>query len=264
MITRHRQAKHEVTLILLAVAATVVVVFAGTGTALAAAPPVKLALSSHITSGFEYPVSVAVNNDPHSPEYGDVYVLDRGHGRVQVLSTTGAFVEMFGQEVDETHPGNICTAESHDTCQAGVQGSAPGQFSDSSSIVVDPSDGNVFVAEQVVPYEEFGERVQEFTAEGQFVLEIGKGVNTTKDKEASASGVSKNLCSELEICGAPGVQGSQEDGAFKFESGAGNLLAVGGTGSKDLLYVGEEGRVQEFEAASGNWAGEIPLTLLPV
>jgi hypothetical protein len=263
MITPHRHIKHEVTLIILAIATTVVVVFAGAGTALAA-PPVKLALSSHITNGFEYPASVAVNNDPHSPEYRDVYVLDRNHYRVQVLSPTGVFVEMFGQEVNETTKGNVCTARSGNTCQAGVQGPAPGQFSLPFSLAVDPSDGNVFVAERVEPYEEFGQRVQEFTAEGQFVLEIGKEVNTTRDTEPLATTAQKNLCGELEMCGAPGVYGSQEDGAFKFEEGHGNLLAVGGTGSKDLLYVGEEGRVQEFEAASGNWAGEIPLTSLPV
>src|SRR6202167_1389385 len=262
MITRHRHIKHEVTLIRLAVATTVVVVLAGAGTVLAARP-VKLALSSHITNGFEYPESVAVNNDPHSPEYRDVYVLEGDHGRVQVLSSTGAFVEMFGREVNETTKGNVCTALSGNTCQAGVQGSAPGQFSDAFSIAVDPSDGNVFVAEQVEPYEEFGERVQELTAEGRLVPQIRKAGNTTKDKETGASDAAKNLWSELEICGAPGVYGSQEDGAFKFESGAGNLLAVGGTGSKDLLYVGEERRVQEFEAVGGNWAGEISLTSIP-
>ena len=32
--------------------------------------------------------------------------------------------------------------------------------------------------------------------------------------------------------------------------------------AKDLLYVGDEHRVQEFEAASGKWVGEIPLTSL--
>ena len=52
--------------------------------------------------GFNYPKSVAVDNDPTSPEYNDVYVSDENNHRVQILSPTGAFVSMFGWGVNKT------------------------------------------------------------------------------------------------------------------------------------------------------------------
>ena len=57
---------------------------------------------------------VAVDNDPTSSEYGDVYVAEDGAHRVLVLSESGAFVEMFGTEVNEKTKGNVCTAASHE------------------------------------------------------------------------------------------------------------------------------------------------------
>jgi hypothetical protein len=222
--------------------------------------------------GFSYPLSVAVNNDPASPSAGDVYVADEANHRVQVLSATGVFVSMFGWEVNQTKdetPGatqaekNVCTAESKDTCKAGVRGTTPGQFYEAFSIAVDAARGNVFVAERV--YGETGgetasgSRVQEFTGTGTWLLEIGKEVNKT---------TKANACTETEAeggatCGAPALiplsaGHVSEHGAFNLEIGRGNTLAVGGP--EDLLYVGDEHRVQEFTAANGTWTGEIPLT----
>ena len=229
--------------------------------------PVKLALSGQIKSGFEYAEGVAVNNYPGSPGYGDVYVVDKGHHRVQVLSPTGTFIEMFGHDVNATTEGNVCTAVSGNKCQTGADGVAGGEISEASSIAIDPSSGDVYVAEDAGFGGEFGLRVQEFTAEGKFVLEIGKEVNVVKDKGTGATQPEKNLCSEVEVekggeCGAPALEvpGSNEDSDFNFESVRSNLLAVGGTGSKDTLYVGDERRVQEFDASTGVWIGEIPLT----
>jgi hypothetical protein len=222
--------------------------------------------------GFSYPLSVAVSNDPASPFSGDVYVADEANHRVQVLSATGVFVSMFGWEVNQTKdetPGatqtekNICTAESKDTCKAGVRGSSPGQFYEAFSVATDTASGNVFVAEQV-DGEASGEtasgfRVQEFTATGTWLLEIGKEVNKT---------TKTNACTETEVeggatCGGPALiplpaVHVSEPGAFNLEVGRGNTLAVGGP--EDLLYVGDEHRVQEFATANGTWTGEIPLT----
>jgi hypothetical protein len=266
MNTPHHHTTRKITLTLLTIAATLIMAIAGvTAAAHAAAPPVKLTLSNHITNGFAYPVGVAVGNDLASPEYGDIYVADRINHRVQVLSGSGAFVEMFGAEVDATTKENICTALSHNSCQAGVEGAVAGQFGHPESIAVDPSSGDVYVAEYVFANGEYGLRVQEFTAEGKFVLEIGRAVNVTKGKEPAASEAEKNLCREVEVekgteCGGPAqeIVGGSEDGALNFGQNQGDLLAVGG--KEDLLYVGDEHRVQEFSAATGKWVGEIPLT----
>lgn len=213
---------------------------------------------STIPGGFSFPGGVAVA--PSGSVFaGDVYVTDTVNARVQELTATGAFVRMFGWEVNETKDHevkatqaekNVCTEEEIKTsgvkCKAGVLGTAPGQFDSAASVTVDTA-GDVYVAEAYG-----GHRVQKFTAEGRFVLEIGKEVNeTTKG----------NLCTQEEIektgvkCTSPSAGGGG-DGAFSFPEVRGNLLAVGGP--EGLLYVGDEGRVQEFEA-DGKYRGDIPL-----
>ena len=65
--------------LLVAVAVTVVMLV-GAGGAQAATPPVKLVPSGHITGGFHFPKTAAVNDDPGSPTYGNVYVADGDTG----------------------------------------------------------------------------------------------------------------------------------------------------------------------------------------
>jgi sugar lactone lactonase YvrE len=218
--------------------------------ALAAGPPIKEVISSHWgkdvnkkggnvctkveesecqpgttgtePGGFQYPQSVAVNNDPASPQHGDVYVADQGNSRVQAFKPSGEFLRAFG-----------------------VEGAAAGQFASPQGVAVDPSTGNVYVQDF------FNFRVQEFTATGEFVLMIGRKVN----KKGG------NVCTKVEEgeckAGEQSAQGSTEPSAFNPVQGDGDLLAVGG--SEHLLYVGDEHRVQEFKA-DGTWVGEIPLT----
>jgi NHL repeat len=204
------------------------------------------AKESTIQGGFSYPQGVAAGG-PN----GNIYIADEKNGRVQELTPEGLFVLMFGKDVDATTGGDVCTAASKDTCQAGVKGTTPGQLDESYSIAVDPVSGDVYVAE--VMEKTFGQRVQKFTPEGTFLLEIGKQVNN-KTKA--------NLCTEEELanCAEPTREavGTSEHGSFNFAV-AGNILAVGG--EHDLLYVGDEHRVQEFEA-DGQWQGEIPLTAI--
>jgi hypothetical protein len=198
--------------------------------------------------GFEYPEAVAATAD------GDIFVSDRGNHRVQELEANGKFVLMFGRKVNKKG-GDLCTAAEAGECQAGEEGSAPGQFSDDmQSIAVDPTSGNVYVAETVSG----GRRVQELTPTGQFVLEIGRKVNTKGG----------NLCTATEVasCTAPEPSSAVEPGAFHYEAGVKNMLAVGGP--EDLIYVGDEHRVQEFDAKTGATDGqfkrEISLTSISV
>jgi NHL repeat len=237
-------AKHMKKTLPLAVVTATIMMLAGA--TCAQARPVKLVPSSDITAGFQYPESVAF-----APG-GNIYVADRGNTRVQELTATGEFVLMFGKEVNETTKGDICTEEeitkSAVKCKAGVEGSAAGAFNGNQGVAVDPSTGNVYVQDF------FNWRVDEYTAAGQFVLMFGKEVNeTTKG----------NICTEEEItksavkCKA-GVRGGTEHGEFDFAHFAGNLLAVGGAGPNHLLYVGDQGRVQELEA-DGAWVRGIAI-----
>ena len=60
-------------------------------------------VSKPATGRFEDPESVAVDNDPSSPSYGDVYVTDNGHRVVDKFSATG---EYKGQITGTCEAGN--------------------------------------------------------------------------------------------------------------------------------------------------------------
>lgn len=121
-------------------------------------------------------------------------------------------------------------------------------------MAIDSTTGNVYVSEPWF----LNNRVDEFTPDGQFVLMLGKGVNET---------TGGNLCTQVEVeagikCKASvpwyEMLGSTERGAVLL-FGAGNEITVGGP--QDLLYVGSEHRLQEFET-NGTWVGEISLESL--
>ncbi len=268
-------AKHTTQKLALAlVAATLLTLTAATG-AHAATAPVKEVVTGHIgwevnettktnlctvesgdlcqpglftgePGGFTYPEGIAVNNDPDplNTDYHNIYVAEPVNARVQELTPNGVFVRMFGKNVNKTKEKesapqaerDICTAASLDICQAGIEGSDSGEFSGLASIAIDPGTGNVDVQDV------FNWRVQEFTSTGKFVLMIGRKVNKT---------TRGNVCTQKEIetegvkCqgGERGPEGTTEAGAFDFSRG--QELAVGGP--RDLLYVGDEHRVQEFD-----------------
>lgn len=208
--------------------------------------------------GFNYPGSVAAD-----ARTGDVYVADIANNRVQELTARGAFVAMFGWDVNRTNDGrvgaeraekNVCTAASGDVCTVGVPGTAAGQLSSPVSVAVDPATGDVYVLE--INAGDF--RVDKYTSDGRFVWMIGKHVNR------STGG---NICTAREIerarvrCG-PGSEsasGSTEPSAFKCSQQSGDLLVVGGPGN--LLYIGDEQRVQVF-GTDGRWKRNIVLASL--
>jgi len=116
--------------------------------------------------------SIAVDNDPTSPAYRDIYAV--ASNRVQRFSPTGEFVLAFGDGVNKTTGGDVCTAASGDTCGPGVAGSGPGQLGktirsggQTPRVAVGPG-GTVHIAE----YTESGPRVQKFDPSGAFLSQI--------------------------------------------------------------------------------------------
>ena len=99
------------------------------------------------TNFFNGPNSIAVDNDPASPSYHDVYVVDFGNARVQRFNPSGAFVLTFGDNVNQSTAADVCTAASGNVCKAGVKGFGPGQFDDSNSVKVAFGAGSVYVAD---------------------------------------------------------------------------------------------------------------------
>jgi hypothetical protein len=130
------------------------------------------------------PQGVAVDNDPASASFHDVYVIDDENLRVEKFGPGGDFLLTFGGEVNETKVAereaeeaasepvtvtpaeeNLCAAGSGDECGAGLQGGGSGSFEgfEGTPIAIGPT-GTVYVGDR--------ERVQEFSSSGAFEEEI--------------------------------------------------------------------------------------------
>ncbi len=215
----------------------------------------KVSMQSTNAGGFDYPHSVAAD-----PRTGIIYVAEADSARIQELTSGGEFVSMFGWDVNGTEDKragaaqaekNLCTAASKDVCQAGIAGTAAGQLDTPGSVAVDPRTGDVYV----LGIERGDFRVDKLTGDGRFLWRAGKRVNET---------TGANLCTAWEVehagdrCG-PGLVNASESAerlAFKFSGQSGDVLAVGGP--EDLLYVGDEHRVQVL-GGDGAWKREILL-----
>ncbi len=92
--------------------------------------------------------AVAVDNDPLSSSYKDVYVVDFCNHRVQKFDSSGKFLLMFGGHVNTTTGGNVCVAG--EACTKGTEGGGNGEFEWAyarSNIAVGP-DGAVYVGDK--------------------------------------------------------------------------------------------------------------------
>jgi hypothetical protein len=105
---------------------------------------------------------------------GDYYVADRGNNRVARFHADGEFVAVFGLGVDQTTGGDVCTAESHDTCKAGAASSAAGSVWNPTGTAVDQA-GNVYVY-SLDSGITGSRRVNVFSAEGAFEGAFGWNV----------------------------------------------------------------------------------------
>ncbi|MGA8744563.1 MAG: NHL repeat-containing protein [Solirubrobacterales bacterium] len=91
------------------------------------------------------PTDVAIDQASH-----DIYVADTGNYRVEKFDSSGHFLLMFGEDVNKTTGGNVCTAESGNTCQPGTASSAAGGFEQPTSLAVDNypgGQGDVYVGD---------------------------------------------------------------------------------------------------------------------
>ncbi|HEY1354681.1 MAG TPA: hypothetical protein VGF09_00050, partial [Solirubrobacterales bacterium] len=107
---------------------------------------------------------------------GDVYVTDTGNARVEKFDASGNFLAAWGFGVaDGSNAYQICTAPSG--CQAGLPGTAPGQFSDPSGIAVDnsngPNAGDVYVVDGNNPNGAGqNDRITKFSSSGAYLSQL--------------------------------------------------------------------------------------------
>jgi hypothetical protein len=119
---------------------------------------------------FNQLTQVAVDNDPASPSFHDVFAADSGNHRIERFTPSGEFVLAFGSGVDQTTHGNVCTAVSGHVCGAGTPGFGAGQFNEPIKLAIGA--GAVYVADEhrVTEFSNTHEqRVQEFEPSGSLV-----------------------------------------------------------------------------------------------
>lgn len=163
---------------------------------------------------------------------GDVYVADNNNKRIEKFSPWGVFLRAWGG-----------------------QGSGPSQFGNlgPQGVAVD-SEGEVYVVDWT------NRRVQKFGPEGEFQLMFGGEVNETKVEEVGATEAERNLCpvDPGDVCQA-GTEGTGK-GQFGFWR-LGSYIAVDPrdveNAADDVIYVGDDGRVQEFDT-EGHYIGDLP------
>lgn len=224
---------------------------------------------------------------------GYVYVADERDGRIQKFTTDGRFVREWGDPpedsdlYDDDNPleigspaglavgpdGNVYVAESTSRTRISVwsptgrflrafadRGEGEGQLSSPYQVALD-AQGSVYVADSG------NNRIQKFSAQGQYVASIGKGGFTAKDDELSdPRGVTiapdGTLWAVDEMYRR--VQHYATDGRYlggfgRQGDGPGEFSAPGSiTATADALYVTDRGssRVQRF-ALNGNYVGQV-------
>ena len=112
------------------------------------------------------PADVAVDNSS-GPSAGAIYVADLPNSRVVKFGPTGAFVLMFGDGVNETTGGDVCSAGSGHVCGPGETASVYEEAHYPRFVAVDgsdgPSAGSVYVAyrgsDSVSKYTQFGDPI---------------------------------------------------------------------------------------------------------
>ena len=222
----------------------------------ASAAPTKIAGWGQGAGRVNLPEGVAVDNscarhvpplsgaeceefDPHD---GELYVADGNNFRIDRFGPAGDFQLAWGAGVSDgvSEELQVCgPAVEVKRCFAGNHGPAVAGAVEPSSLAVEPSTGDVYVAEGG------RRRVSRFTAEGRFVLTFGKGVNKT---------TAANLCTAVELeegeeCGAGG------EGAGPGEFALPRSLAFDGEGG---LWVNDGERLQRFDSGGG-FLEEVPL-----
>jgi DNA-binding beta-propeller fold protein YncE len=203
------------------------------------------------------------------PTSGNVYVADSGNDRVDVFSSTGSFIEAIGWGVANGQPrAEVCTT----SCQTGIAGSGPGQFSRPTTIAVGaprgPAANKVFVGDAG------NNVVEKFDALGNFLSTID-GTSTPQGHFQSLVGVAVDQNGNLWT--ADGTTNNVDEfnagGAFvrQWTDTHGSPSAIAVDSTRDSVYLTIpsltgcsflcSGDVTERWTLAGTFEGDIELPL---
>jgi DNA-binding beta-propeller fold protein YncE len=123
---------------------------------------------------FIAPSGIAVN-----PSTGNIYVADTTHARIQEFTSNGQFIRAWGTFCEIITTQGCIDEDGPD----GPLALGDGQFNRPSGIAVNPSTGNIYVADA------FNLRIQEFTSNGQFIRAFGTQGDIGNGKLGASFGV---------------------------------------------------------------------------
>jgi phosphodiesterase/alkaline phosphatase D-like protein len=196
------------------------------------------------------PTDAAVDNSTGGSK-GDVYVTDPINHRVEKFDPSGNFVLMFGKDVDQTTGGNVCTALSGHTCQAGRSGSGPGEFEVPNFVAVDGSSG--VSAGDVYIGDTGGEAVSKFDSSGNLISSWGTGGQLSGI--SPLNGIAADPSGNLFILSEPTASWYEQDGTFHstFAYPRGTYPAGLAVDAEDHLYKADgEPQVTKFTNTGEN------------
>jgi hypothetical protein len=184
---------------------------------------------------------LAVDNDPLSASYGDVYVESFCGRDVEKFDSSGKFLLAFGGHVNETTDGNVCVAG--EACRGGTTGAGDGEFEWSAHgnyIAVGPG-GAVYVGDKA--------RVQVFEPSGAWKENISlSALSSTGDVTALAVDSAGDVfVKDEEVAGVREFEPNGVEKGTQFDAGSTAVAAVALDGSGDLYVVDESGGVHFLE-----------------
>jgi hypothetical protein len=179
----------------------------------------------------EGPQGVAVDNDPLSASYGDVYVVDWEGFRVEKFDSSGKFLLMFGGAVNETSGGDICVAG--EKCRSGEAGTGNGQLEwdyRANGIIAVGPDGAVYVGDKA--------RVEVFESTGGWRENISlAGLSST----GNVTALTVDSAGDMFVVdqGVSGVRELEPSGAEKaqFDTSSSSVEAIAVDAKGDLFVA---------------------------
>ncbi len=191
--------------------------------------------------------AAAVDNEPLSSSYNDVYVVDFCSHRVQKFGPSGNFLLTFGGHVNETTGGDVCV--SGEACTRGTEGSGNGEFEwayEHSYIAVGPG-GAVYVGDKA--------RVQVFEPSGSWKENISlAGLSSEGKVTALAVDSSGDMfVADQEVSSVREFEPDGVEKATQFDAGSTSVEAITVDPTGDLFVAdsGEGFHVLEYDSSSG-------------